>query len=186
MRIVAGKYGSRILKTPEDNSIRPTSDKIRGAIFNMLRSRGAVDGAHVLDVFCGTGALGLEALSQGAAFCTFIDNDKIALDLTRQNVGTLGAGNDSDFILRDARNLGPRPEFISRAELVFLDPPYNKNLAGPSLINLAEQGWLAPGCICVLETEKNHAHALMANFEMLDERTYGDTKVTLSAFSQTG
>lgn len=181
MRIIAGKYGGRPLHTPADRSIRPTSDKIRGAIFNMLQARKLIEGAHALDVFCGTGALGLEALSRGACFCTFIDHDKVALDLTRRNVASLKAMDESDFILRDACNLAPRPEFISRATLVFLDPPYKKNLIEPALKNLGEQGWLAPRCACIFEMESSYRLALPEGFNVETEKLYGRTKITLAA-----
>ena len=108
MRIVSGKYGGRVLKTPRDDAIRPTSDKVRGAMFNALRSRMDFEGVHVLDCFCGTGALGLEALSQGAASCRFVDLNRSSLDLAKDNAAALGV--EAEFILQDVTKLPQRGE----------------------------------------------------------------------------
>ncbi|HBR69531.1 MAG TPA: 16S rRNA (guanine(966)-N(2))-methyltransferase RsmD [Rhodospirillaceae bacterium] len=179
MRIVSGIYGGRRLAVPKGRDIRPTSDKVRGAVFNMLRSRGAAEGAQVMDVFCGTGALGLEALSQGAAFCTFIDKNRDSFNLARQNVTTLGAENESRFILKDATKLGQRPEDIAPATLAFLDPPYKMNLAIPALIALQGGGWLAEGAVVVIEAEKGFNEPFPPSFKVVDTRSYGDTQVML-------
>lgn len=101
MKIVAGKYGGRRLLTPKNRDIRPTSDKVRGAIFNMLASRGALEGAVVLDAFCGTGALGLEALSRGAEHCMFIDKSRTSLALTRENANVFGVGAEASYVSCD-------------------------------------------------------------------------------------
>lgn len=183
MRIVAGKYGGRRLQTPKGRDIRPTSDKIRGAVFNMLRARGALEDAKVLDCFCGTGALGLEALSQGASSCIFIDKDKKSLDLARENADALGIGAEARFILKDALKLPPRAEDSAPVNLVFLDPPYNKGLILPCLENLCAQVWLEDGAVLVAEAEKNFSQAIPAPYEILDERVYGETKVMLLRFS---
>ncbi len=180
MRIVSGIYGGRRLIVPKGRDIRPTSDKVRGAVFNMLRSRGAVEGAQVLDVFCGTGALGLEAISQGAAFCTFIDKNRDSLNLAKQNVTTLGAENESHFILKDAAKLGQRPEDIVPAALAFLDPPYKMNLVVPALAALHGGGWLAKGALLVIEAEKGFNEPFPPSFKIVDTRSYGETQVMLA------
>ncbi|MEM7680297.1 MAG: RsmD family RNA methyltransferase, partial [Pseudomonadota bacterium] len=125
MRIVAGLYGGRRLQVPKNRDIRPTSDKVRGAIFNALASRGVVDGVRVLDLFCGTGALGLEALSRGAVYCTFVDKVRESLDLAKANTASLGADELAAFLLQDATKISDMPEPY---DLVFLDPPYGKDL----------------------------------------------------------
>jgi 16S rRNA (guanine966-N2)-methyltransferase len=119
MRIVAGKYGSRILKAPSSDAVRPTSDKLRGAIFNILRSRGVLDGAWAMDCFCGTGALGIEALSQGAEHCVFVDNARASFDLAKENAAALKIGDEAEFIFRDATKMGPRPPTIAARKFGF-------------------------------------------------------------------
>ncbi len=179
MRIVSGIYGGRRLIVPKGRDIRPTSDKVRGAVFNMLRSRGAVEGAQVLDVFCGTGALGLEAISQGAAFCTFIDKNRDPLDLARQNAQALGAEVQARFILKDAAKPGQKPEDIAPAALAFLDPPYKLGLVVPALAALHGGGWLAEGAVVVIEAEKGFNEPFPPPFKAVDMRSYGDTQVML-------
>ncbi|MCC7304687.1 MAG: 16S rRNA (guanine(966)-N(2))-methyltransferase RsmD [Alphaproteobacteria bacterium] len=181
MRIISGIAGGRRLKTPEGRDVRPTSDKVRGAIFNSLRSRGAVEGAQVIDCFCGSGALGLEALSQGAAGCVFIDNNRKSLDLAKENAKTLGF--EGRFIFSDAGKLKTRPEDAEAAGLVFLDPPYNKGLVLPALVALTQGGWIAKDAVAVIEAEKNFKDAIPADFKMLDEKLYGDTKVLFFRYS---
>ena len=125
MRIVSGIYGGRKLQVPRGKDIRPTSDKVRGAMFNVLRGFDAVDGSRVLDAFCGSGALGLEALSQGAAHVTFCDKSRVSLDLAKENAGALGCAEHSDFILKDALKIDAE---AGPYDLAFLDPPYGQNL----------------------------------------------------------
>ncbi len=178
MRIVSGKYGGRRLEAPKGRDVRPTSDKIRGAIFNSLRSRGAVVDAVVLDVFCGTGALGLEALSQGALWCTFVDKSRESLLATHNNINVLGIHSDAVRVLKkDGLKLGACPEDISPATLAFLDPPYHKNLISEVLPILKEGGWLAEAAVIVCESEKAYSVDLRDMFSVLDERVYGDTKI---------
>lgn len=178
MRIVAGELGGRILKTPKGRDIRPTSDKIRGAIFNSLQSRGAIEGAHVLDCFCGTGALGLEALSRGAESCVFVDAAKNSLDLAKENAAALGVTDRSRFILKHAAKLPKREGGLQQFSLTFLDPPYGKELAETALVVLDGHGWLVDGAICIVEEEKSYTLPSLARFEVLDARDYGDTKIT--------
>jgi 16S rRNA (guanine966-N2)-methyltransferase len=183
MRIVGGKYGSRILKAPKDDAIRPTSDKLRGAIFNMLRSRGVLDDALAMDCFCGTGALGIEALSQGAAHCVFVDNSRASFDLAKENAEALKIGSDAEFIFRDATKMGPRPPGIPARTLVFLDPPYRENLIPQALESLQQGGWLVADAMCVIEAEKDFAAALPPGISAVDERLYGETKLMLAIAS---
>ncbi len=182
MRIVSGKYGGRKLAAPKGNDIRPTSDKIRGAVFNMLRNRGAVEDAIVIDIFCGTGALGLEALSQGADSCISIDKNKDSLNLAKQNAESLGAENESRFILKDAAKLGLKPDDMLPATLVFLDPPYNQNLINPALTALNAGDWLADDALLVIEVEKTFDENLPTAFSILDEKNYGDTTILLAGY----
>lgn len=182
MRIVAGIHRSRVLEAPRNNAIRPTSDKVRGALFNMLRSRGYIENAIVVDAFCGTGALGLEALSQGADFCTFIDKNRSSLDLAKRNVTALGEAHRSHIILADGAKLSCRPGTIPAATLVFLDPPYGKNLITPTLQSLIDQKWLAHDCICV--AEESSPVIPPKNFTMIAEKRYGDTYITVMRYIQ--
>ena len=178
MRITGGTYGGRLLKAPSGRDVRPTSDKVRQAIFNILNSRGLVDGAHVLDGFCGTGALGIEALSWGAAHCTFVDKSKASLDLCKENFAALKIPTPATFVLKDAVTLGPKPENAPLADLVFLDPPYRQGLVTLSLIGLVEKGWLATDANVLIETEKFFAEP-QRGFDTLMERDYGDTRIAL-------
>lgn len=181
MRIVAGTHRSRVLEAPKGDAIRPTADKVRGAIFNMLQSRGAVRDAIVMDVFCGTGALGLEALSQGAAHCIFVDKDKPALDLARRNTAALKEESRTRFIFSDAVKIPARPDDAEAATLVFLDPPYSKGLMGPALEALAKGGWLADDAYIVAEEAQDFI--VPDGFTLLTEKTYGDTRVRLLSYA---
>ena len=185
MRIVSGKYKGRKLIAPEGQHVRPTTDRVRESIFNIL-SHGLVEieGAHVLDLFAGSGALGLEALSRGAAFVQFIDNDTRSRGAIRQNIEALDAGGSTKLMKRDATNLGDR--FLKRGapnDLVFLDPPYGKNLAVPALKSAINGGWLAPSAIIVLECGQDEEPDL-PEFSLEDERVYGDTKVLFMSHTE--
>ncbi len=182
MRIVAGRFGGRKLAVPKGRDIRPTSDKIRGAVFNMLRSRNALEGAIVLDAFCGTGALGLEVLSQGAAHCTFMDKSRESLEICRINVESLSVQDETLLIQKDATKPGPKPDDVPPATLVFLDPPYNKGLIPHALSALHKQNWLEGGAFCILEAEKDWQQALPERFELFDQRSYGDTQIILARY----
>lgn len=178
MRIVSGRHGGRRLHVPKNNKIRPTSDKIRGAIFNMLSAREAIDDARVLDGFCGTGALGLEALSRGAAQALFIDTSKASLSLARENVSALQEEGVSDFLLRDTSALGPNKKFPHGFSLIFLDPPYHKGLVSAALSSLQRGGWIANHAWIMCETEKS-AQFPLSGFQCDAEKVYGDTKITI-------
>ena len=176
MRIVAGRHKGRRLQVPKNKDIRPTSDKVRGAIFNALISMGAVEGAQVLDGFCGTGALGLEALSRGAAQCTFTDKARASLDLAKANAQDLGAMDHSTFHVLDiGKSFAPLGG--SKYDLVFLDPPYRMNLLSPVLKGLLGESLLSDGAVLVLEAEKSFEPECADAFTLQFEKIYGDTKV---------
>ena len=179
MRIVGGQFRGRPLAAPGDDRTRPTSDRVRESVFNILAhgiADFALDGAKVLDLFAGTGALGLEALSRGAAFCLFVEEDAEARALIRRNVEALGLTGVTKIFRRDATDLGPAGRNGGVA-LVFLDPPYGQGLAERALASAAAGGWLAPGAIAVIEERKGTAVSLPAGYVQLDRRAWGDTEV---------
>jgi len=183
MRITGGIYGGRILESPKDMRVRPTSDKVRQAIFNILNSRSAVRDAVVLDGFCGTGALGLEALSWGGLCCTFIDKNRGSLDLCRKNHAALKVDAKCNFILKDCAKPGIKPAEIAAANLVFLDPPYKQDLVRQALEGLAPAGWIAKDAVILIETEKSHDPTPLAKMGYTIDlvRDYGDTRIALLA-----
>lgn len=184
MRIIAGLYGGRRLDVPKNYDIRPTSDKVRGSIFNALLSRMDLEGAHVLDAFCGTGALGIEALSRGARSCLFIDKARDSLDLARRNVAALDAALEAEFLLADASALKPSGKTVRHpADLFFCDPPYRKDLIVPCLNALMDGAWLVDGAIGVLEAEKGWGVHIPPAYEIVSEKTYGDTSVVYVCYN---
>jgi 16S rRNA (guanine966-N2)-methyltransferase len=175
MRIIAGDKRGTKLFSPEDESIRPTSDKARGAVFNILEHAGWAGALFapettVLDVFCGTGAFGLESLSRGAGQAVFIDSDASALHLAKTNAEKLGYQKRCRFQMSDAARLAAA---LQPARLVFLDPPYKKGLLAPALENLAANGWLEKGAILVAESRKDEATVAPQGFTARDSRSYG-------------
>jgi 16S rRNA (guanine966-N2)-methyltransferase len=178
MRIVAGSHRGRRLETPPDERIRPTSDRIRESLFNILHHRlDGFGGRRVLDGFAGTGALGFEALSRGAASALFIDNDRDAMALCRRNAALLGLAERSDFRLAD---LTRPPQAIGTFDLVLLDPPYGKGLAGAALTALADAKWMAPGTLAVVEADRSQPEIIPDGFATIDIRDYGRTRITLA------
>lgn len=178
MRITGGIYRSRKINTPKNDAVRPTSDKVRQALFNMLNSRGVVRDAIVIDGFCGTGALGLEALSQGALYCIFIDQAKPSIDLTRQNIASLDVQSQSIVLMQDSTKLKQRGDDIPKASLVFLDPPYKKGLVEMCLRTLQAGGWLDTDAFIVIEMAKDE----VLNYPIFiqeSKKTYGDTQIIL-------
>ncbi len=176
MRIIAGKFRGKKLFPPPDNSIRPTSDRVREALFSILASRlpAGFSGLNVLDLFAGTGALGLEALSRGALSTIFVDNGIAARGLIRQHIDGFGVGGQAQLLKRDATRLGPVGRFTP-ADLVFLDPPYGRGLGEKALSAAQEGGWIAPGALLVLEEEKAVEIEISQDFALLDQRDYGAT-----------
>ncbi|MBV9374914.1 MAG: 16S rRNA (guanine(966)-N(2))-methyltransferase RsmD [Alphaproteobacteria bacterium] len=176
MRIVGGRHRGRRLLAPPGATVRPTSDRAREALFNIL-SHGrpaaegiAVGGAAALDAFAGTGALGLEALSRGAAEAVFIEQDREALAILRRNIATLGEEVRSRVVPGDATR---PPHAPSACGLVFLDPPYRSGLAAAALGALEAAGWLTPAALAVVELAAREELVPPAGFILLDERVYG-------------
>ncbi|MDX2202605.1 MAG: 16S rRNA (guanine(966)-N(2))-methyltransferase RsmD [Hyphomicrobiaceae bacterium] len=179
MRIVGGSLRGRPLATPADMATRPTSDRVREAIFNIL-AHGIADfelaGTRALDLFAGTGALGLEAISRGARFCLFVEEDAAARALIRQNIEAFGLTGITKIFRRDATDLGPLQGGAAYG-LALLDPPYGRGLGEKALASAASGGWLAPNALCVLEERKGTDVDLPAGFVRADVRTWGDTTV---------
>lgn len=178
MRIVGGAFRGRALKGPASQATRPTSDRLREALFNVLAHAydDAADGARVLDLFAGTGALGLEALSRGAAFALFVEEAVEARALIRENVEALRLTGVTRIFRRDATRLGDCPAGEAYS-LVFCDPPYGKGLAEAALLSAHAGGWLAPDALVVVE-EKAGAFAPPEGFTVLERRRYDETEFT--------
>ena len=184
MRIVGGQFRGRALATPGDDHTRPTSDRVREAVFNILAHGVAdfsLDGVRVLDLFAGTGALGVEALSRGAAYCLFVEEDAQARGTIRRNVETFGLTGITKIFRRDATALGPA-ENRGTFGLVFLDPPYGKGLGERALASAAAGGWLMPDAVAVIEERKDAAIALPETFTAIDRRSWGDTQVLFARY----
>ncbi|MEN3975226.1 16S rRNA (guanine(966)-N(2))-methyltransferase RsmD [Emcibacter sp. SYSU 3D8] len=181
MRIVGGRYRGHRLAAPADDRVRPTTDRVRESLFNILahRSPPVLDGAIVLDLFAGTGALGLEALSRGAARAVFVDQDPRSLALVRANVAALKAEALCEIVRADAARLAPRP---LAATLAFLDPPYGQSLIAPSLAAAADGGWLAEGAFVVIELPAAEEPALPPAFSPVDDRRYGATRIICTCY----
>ena len=177
MRIVAGSHRGRRLEAPADQRIRPTSDRIRESLFNILDHKlGGFAGKRVLDGFAGTGALGLEALSRGAATALFIDKDRDALALARRNAASLDLTAKVDFRLADITR---PPQLKQQFDLVLLDPPYGQELAAMALGALAAAGWLALDAVAVIEADRAQPETLPDGFTAIDIRDYGRTRILL-------
>jgi 16S rRNA (guanine966-N2)-methyltransferase len=178
MRIVGGKLRGRTLAGPKSRDIRPTADRLRESLFNILAHAygDPVTGARVLDLFAGTGALGIEALSRGAAFALFVDEGAEARALLRQNVEALGLGGVTRIFRRDATKLGPAHP-LAPFSLVFLDPPYGKGLAEKALASARQGGWLAKDALCVVEEATSARFTTPDGFEEIERRTYDDTEI---------
>ncbi len=183
MRIVGGRLRGAALAGPRGQAIRPTSDRLREAIFNILAHGfdDPVEGARVLDLFAGTGALGLEALSRGARSVLFVEEDAAARGLIRRNIEALGATGATRIFRRDATRLGPAGR-IEPFSLVFLDPPYGRGRGERALAEAAEGGWLAPGALIVWEEAAKAALEVPTGFVAVETRVYGDTQVVFLRF----
>ena len=177
MRIVGGRLRGRALEGPKSQAIRPTADRLRESLFNILAHGygDPVSGARVLDLFAGTGALGFEALSRGAAFVLLVDDGAEARALLRGNVEALGAGGATKVYRRDATKLGPVSP-LEPFSLAFLDPPYGKGLAEQALAAVRGGGWLAPGALAVVEEAADAGFKAPEGFEELERRRYDDTE----------
>ena len=180
MRIVAGNLRGRVLRGPSSAAIRPTADRLREAIFNVLiHAYGdPITGARVLDLFAGTGALGIEALSRGARFVLLVEEAAEARALIRANVEALGLTGATRIFRRDATRLGDAKP-IEPFALVFCDPPYGKGLAERALASARAGGWLAPGALVVVEEAADAGFTPPAGFVELERRRYDDTEIII-------
>jgi 16S rRNA (guanine966-N2)-methyltransferase len=180
MRIVAGAWRGRSLRAPHGDTTRPTADRVRQALFDMLLhapwgGRAAIEGVRVLDVFAGTGALGLEALSRGAASATFLEHDRAALAALRANIAALGAESRAVVLAGDA--LAATSVAVGRAcSLIFLDPPYHGDLLARVLAHLGARGWIGPEALIVAETARAERALHGA---LLAERTHGAARISV-------
>jgi 16S rRNA (guanine966-N2)-methyltransferase len=178
MRVVGGRLRGRTLAAPKSQAIRPTADRLRESLFNILvHAYGdPVAGARVLDLFAGSGALGIEALSRGAAFALFVDDGAEARALMRENVVSLGLGGNSRIFRRDATKLGPVHP-LEPFSLVFLDPPYGRALAEQTLASARAGGWLTPEALVVVEEAAKANFAAPDGFVERERRRYDDTEI---------
>ncbi len=180
MRVVSGKFGGTPLAVPKGQATRPTSDRTREALFSILTSSPdcELQGARILDLFAGTGALGLEALSRGAEFCLFVETEIVPRGVIRSNCEACGALGLSKIYRRDATRLGPRPASSGPAfDVVFADPPYGKKMAEAALRELRHGDWLAAQALLVIEEDKRSLFAAPEGFDEIDRRQYGDTEL---------
>ncbi|MBI1214447.1 MAG: 16S rRNA (guanine(966)-N(2))-methyltransferase RsmD [Alphaproteobacteria bacterium] len=182
MRIAGGKHRGRVLASPRGLTTRPTSDRAREAIFNILQhssrfSRPPLPNARVLDLFAGTGAIGLEALSQGARHAVFIERDRRAAAACRENIESLGLTGQCALLTFDALKPPVRPSYIEPRDLVFLDPPYGQDLGEKALLALLEKDWLADNAIAVFEMAKKTPETVPPPFIERDLRNYGVAQV---------
>ena len=185
MRVVGGKFRGRPLEGPKNDRVRPTSDRVRESVFNLLFHNDfgvgfTLEGVRVLDLFAGTGALGIEALSRGAKFALFVDDHFESRAIIRRNVEALNLTGASKIWRRDATDLGPiEPNAGGPFGLIFVDPPYRENLILPALKSASEGRWLAENAIVIGETADDENLEWPSFLRALDERLYGDTKVTI-------
>lgn len=180
MRIVGGELRGRTLKAPAGEATRPTSDRARQAVFNILEHASwsdGVEGRRVIDPFAGSGALGLEAVSRGAGACLFVDRAEPALAAVRANVEALGVGDRCRLLKADATRLPRRLDSEAPFDLVLLDPPYGKGLGEMALASLRGEGWLAPDAVVAFERGADEPALQVPGFEVLDERRYGAARV---------
>ena len=174
MRIISGQWRGRPLVTPKGDETRPTADRTREALFSMLVSRlGSFEDLRVADLFAGTGALGLEALSRGAAHCMFVENERLALDALKANIAKLGA--NADVRSGSALALGHAAQPF---DLILMDPPYGTGAGSVALDKLARQGWVSPATLISIETSKKETVAV-DGFEIEVVRDYGKARITL-------
>jgi 16S rRNA (guanine966-N2)-methyltransferase len=185
MRVVGGRLRGRVLAAPKSTAIRPTADRLRESLFNILvHAYGdPMTESRVLDLFAGTGALGIEAASRGAAFALFVDDGAEARALIRENVAALGLGGVTRIFRRDATKLGPAHP-VEPFSLAFLDPPYGKGLATAALVSARQGGWLTHGALIVVEEAAKSAFALPAGFSELERRVYDDTQFVFGRLAQ--
>jgi 16S rRNA (guanine966-N2)-methyltransferase len=189
MRIVAGAYRGRSLVAPKGHSTRPTADRARQGLFNVLEhapwGRG-LGGARVIDLFAGSGALGIEALSRGAAFCVFVERDGAARAAIAANLAALACAERGRILGLDARALGPRPELEAPFDLALLDPPYGADLGEAALAALAAGGWLAQDAVVTMERAAADKAPAAPAFSHLDQRAWGAARVDFLRYDGRG
>jgi 16S rRNA (guanine966-N2)-methyltransferase len=188
MRIIAGTFGGRALTAPKGAATRPTADRTRESLFNVLAHREdvALEGARVIDLFAGSGALGLEAMSRGAVWCLFVETDAAARGAIRDNIEALGLFGAARIHRRSATTLGDKPAGVGAPfTLAFLDPPYEKNLAAPALEILARGRWLAEGALAVVEQGRDETPVRVAGYEERDRRQWGAAQIGFYQFAAT-
>ena len=185
MRVIGGKWKSRKinghLKTSNNTVIRPTSDRVKENIFNILENLdidNKIFGSKVLDVFCGTGAMGIEAISRGATFCHFIDKSLISKQITLQNIHNLSCEKETKFSLKNVLEIGVCNH--ETADVIFLDPPYKKNIAEVSILRLSKFGWIDENTLIILEKGKDEC--FRSGFKLIDKRIYGNTEILFLKF----
>lgn len=179
LRIIAGAWRGRAIEVPAGDIIRPTADRVREALFNKLAHAFAdfrLPGARVVDVFAGTGALGFEALSRGAAQGVFLDRNPEAIALINRNAAKLNAEDRAVIMNADGAHL---PRAAVPCDLAFLDPPYGEGLIAPALTGLVVQGWLKPGALVSIETEASEITPESFGYTLADQREYGRTTITI-------
>ncbi|HXI86427.1 MAG TPA: 16S rRNA (guanine(966)-N(2))-methyltransferase RsmD [Parvularculaceae bacterium] len=185
MRIVGGKFRGRTIIAPRGDVARPTADKTREALFNILNHRDdfSFDGARVIDLFAGSGALGLEAMSRGAEWCLFVETDAAARGAIRDNIEALGLFGATRIHRRSATDLGAKPAGVGPPfTLAFLDPPYRKDLAPPAMEALKTGAWLAPGALVIVEQAAAETPVAVDGFTEIDRRLYGAAQIGIYRF----
>ena len=182
MRIISGRFKGHPLAAPKSRNTRPTSDRARESLFNVLAHAGwapPLEDARVIDLFAGSGALGFEAMSRGAAFCLFVETDAGARGAIRDNIEALQLFGNTRIHRRSATDLGPKPSGVGGLfTLAFIDPPYHRDLVTPCLNALKEGNWLAPGALAIVETDGNETFD-HDGWRVLDERSAGKAKLTM-------
>lgn len=177
MRVVGGRFGGRVLVGPQSERVRPTSDRLRESLFNVLEhGYGGLAGLRVIDLFAGTGALAIEALSRGATYALLVDDGAEARAAMRANIEALGLGGVTRVFRRDARKLGVAPAG-ERFDVAFLDPPYGRGLAEPALAALRDGLWLRAGALVIVEEVADAAVSLPEGFTQVELRSSGVTKL---------
>ncbi len=181
MRIIGGSLKGRTIKTPDGRGTRPTSDRARESLFNVLQHADwapGLEGARVINAFAGSGALGFEAMSRGAAFCLFVETDAAARGCIRDNVEAFQLFGTTRIHRRSATDLGPKPAGLGRPfDLAFLDPPYRQGLAPLAIEQLAAGQWLAPEALVVVETGSDEPELAVPGWTALDDRIYGAARM---------
>lgn len=184
MRIISGSFKGQAIKAPDGRSTRPTSDRARESLFNVLAHAGwapPLEGARVIDLFAGSGALGFEAMSRGASFCLFVETDSAARGAIRDNIEAFQLFGNTRIHRRSATDLGPKPAGVgSPFTLAFLDPPYHKELVDPCLRTLRTGGWLSPEALVVVETDAKETF-LHEGYREIDTREAGKARLTMLA-----